>query len=143
MTSNVPDALSEGLVYSYQHHNAKLGVLVELRCQTDFAARTDLFRDLAKQVALQIVATSPRWAYPSDIPYDSVRVAEEDFRATGATVAEDNVQDRIKAFIKEHCLSEQELIFDESKTVRERIEEVSEELGEKIQVGEFSRIEIS
>jgi len=109
---------AEGMVEVYMHHNKRLGALVELNCETDFVARTDDFKGLAQQIALQVAGASPLYISKDEIPAGS----------------EDNP--------KEVCLLEQSFIQDESKTVEQLIKEAIAKTGENIRVKRFARFEL-
>ncbi len=112
------DAIFEGVIESYVHHTAKVGVLVEVNCETDFVARTQEFKALAHDIAMHIAAASPQYIVPEDMP------AEE------------------KASPQSICLLEQPFIKDVSKSVRQIISEMVAMVGENIQVKRFARFEI-
>ena len=109
---------AEGMVEVYMHHNKRLGALVELNCETDFVARTDDFKGLAQQIALQVAGASPLYISKDEIPAGS----------------EDSP--------KEVCLLEQAFIQDESKTVEQLIKEAIAKTGENIRVKRFARFEL-
>ena len=137
---------SEGWIGSYIHSNGKIGVMVELLCETDFVARNEQFQNLAKDLAMQVAATNPLCLSPEDIPQDVLdkekaiyanQVKEE---GKPAHIAEKIVEGRVKKFYKEVCLLEQPFIKDDSVTVNQLVTNLIAVLGENIQVGRFSRI---
>ncbi|MCX7795517.1 MAG: translation elongation factor Ts [bacterium] len=138
----------EGRIESYIHPGSKIGVLVEINCETDFVARTDEFKNLAKEIAMQIAASSPRYISPSDIPQD-VLDKEKEIYATQARnegkpekVIDRIVQGRIEKFYQEVCLLEQPWIRDPEKSIKDLINETIARLGENIVVRRFVRFEL-
>jgi len=109
---------SEGRIEAYVHHGSRIGAMVELNCETDFVAKTDEFKALAHDLALQVVATNPRFLSAEDIPEGEDVVPEE------------------------ACLLEQPFIKDESKRVRQLVAEVIAKTGEKVHVRRFVRFEV-
>ncbi len=138
----------EGLIGSYIHHNGKIAVLVEVNCETDFVARNEVFQDLARNLAMHIAMASPAYTRLEDVPEDVLaaekhallrQVAEE---GKPANVAEKMVEGRLRKYLSEIVLLEQEYIKDDKKTIDALVKEVAATLGENIQVGRFSRIAI-
>jgi len=141
-------SVGQGLVMSYIHHNGQVGVLLELNCETDFVARTDDFRDLARDIALHIASADPMGITEADIPEDLVaterRLAEEQAAAEGKPehIRSKIVDGKIKKFVAERTLLEQQFVKDDSKTVSQLIKEASGTLGEAISVRRFARFRI-
>jgi elongation factor Ts len=139
---------AQGLIVSYIHHNAQVGVLLEVNCETDFVARTDDFQQLAREVALHIASADPIAVNPEDIPAELVererRIAEEQVAAEGKpeNVRPRIVEGKIKKFIAERTLLEQPYVKDDSKTVGQLVKEVSAKVGEAVQVKRFARFKI-
>ncbi|MGH2683787.1 MAG: translation elongation factor Ts [Actinomycetota bacterium] len=138
----------EGLVEAYIHMNGRLGVLVEVNCETDFVANTEDFRRTARDVAMHIAASDPRWISREDVPED---VIEGERKLYGEQAREqgkpDNVIDRIvqgklEAFYKDNCLLDQPFVRDDTKTVGELIGETSGKVGEKVEVRRFARFKL-
>ena len=139
-------ATSEGWIGSYIHSNGKIGVLVELKCETDFVAKSDQFQQLARDLAMQIAATSPVCVNPEDLPRELVD-KERDFYKSQAEkegkpehIAEKIVQGRLDKYYKEVCLLKQAYIKDDSKTIEDLINDTVVVLGESIQIGRFTRL---
>jgi len=138
----------EGIVYSYIHHGGRLGVLVEVNCETDFVARTDDFQDLAHNVAMQIAATNPVAVSPADVPSELIEKEKEIFIAQAKESGKpDNIIDKIVAgrvqkFYQEVCLVEQPYIKDPEKHVGDLITEAVNTLGENITIGRYIRYAI-
>ncbi len=139
---------SEGVIGSYIHNNNKIGVLVEVNCETDFVARTQEFKDLVKDLAMHVAAAHPRYLTAEDIPEEDAAREKEILRAqalsTGkpAAVVDQMVQGRFKKFIEENCLLEQAFVKDQHITVRQRVEEAIARLGENITVRRFVRFQL-
>ncbi|RMD47691.1 MAG: translation elongation factor Ts [Aquificota bacterium] len=138
----------EGLIHSYIHAGGRVGVLLELNCETDFVARNELFKELANELALQIAAMKPRWVSREDVPKEIVEkegeIAREAAIADGKPehIAEKIAEGKVNKFFQENCLLEQKYIKDETKTVEDLIKEYIAKLGENIQVRRFCRYEI-
>lgn len=138
----------EGLVGSYIHHNGKIGVLVEVNCETDFVARTDDFKNLVKSVAEHVAAAAPLAVDKDQIPADKVeserRIFVEQVKASGkpANLVDKIVEGKIESFYKEVCLLNQPWIRDDKKTVGDLVKELSGKTGENIQVRRFTRFQI-
>jgi len=138
----------EGLIGHYLHHNGKVAVLVEVTCETDFVARTDDFKALAKTLAEHIAAASPLAVDESQISPDQLdrerRIAEEQAKESGkpdnivAKIAEGKVQ----AFLKEVTLLNQPWVREPSKTIGDLVKEVSAKTGEAVQVRRFVRYQL-
>lgn len=139
---------AEGAVGSYIHMGGKIGVLVEINCETDFVARSEQFLTLLKDIAMQIAAASPKYVRIEDVPQEEVAKEKEILTQQSlnegkpANVVEKMVEGRIHKFYKEICLLEQEFVKDTSKTVKEVINEAVLALGEKINVRRFVRYEM-
>ena len=139
---------AQGVVATYIHHNAQVGVLVELNCETDFVARTEGFQQLARDIALHIASADPIGIVPEDIPADLLererRIAQEQAAAEGKpeNVRAKIVEGKLKKFVAEGTLIEQPYIRDDSKTVGQLIQEVSGKVGEAVSVRRFARFKI-
>lgn len=137
---------SEGLVHSYIHTGGRVGVLVEINCETDFVARRDEFKALARDVAMQ-VAASPNVEYVkvSDIPADmiesekQIEMGRDDLGSKPDNIKEKIVQGRIDKRLKELSLVDQPFIKDQNITVEELVKQAVSKLGENIQIRRFSR----
>lgn len=139
---------SEGMVGSYIHMNGKIGVLVEVNCETDFVAKSDKFQEFAKNVSMQIAAQSPVCVKQEDLPLDLVEQEKEIYgkqaekEGKPADVVEKIVQGRLKKYYKEVCLLEQPFIKDDSLTIQDLINELVAVLGEKISIRRFVRMQV-
>ncbi len=141
---------SEGLVGSYVHAGGKIGVIVEVNCETDFVARNEEFRQLVHDLAMQICATDPRFIRKEDVPQDVLEREREVLRdqpgASGKPpeVLQRMVEGRMGKFFEDHCLYEQHFIKDPSgnQTVGELITSKVAKFGENITVRRFSRFKV-
>jgi elongation factor Ts len=134
----------EGLVGSYIHAGGKLGVLIEVNCETDFVARTEEFGKLVRDLAIQVAGLAPRWVDVADIPADVLEAKRAEFLADPVTQAKPEairaqiVEGQLQKWYREVCLLEQPF-RDEERTVRELINERIATLGENIRVRRFTR----
>ena len=141
-------ATSEGMVGSYIHHNGKLGVLVEVGCETDFVARTDDFKNLVRAIAEHIAAAAPLGVDKDAVPADKVekerRIFEEQVRQSGKpeNMIEKIVTGKVEAYYKDVALLHQAWVREPKKTVGDLIKEVSAKVGENIQVRRFVRFQL-
>lgn len=139
---------AEGIIESYIHHGSKIGVLVEVNCETDFVARTDDFQTLAREIALQIAATRPLFVSREDVPESVLQSEREILKAQALNegkpekIAEKIVEGRIQKFYSEVCLLEQPYIRDPERTVEDLVMEVSAKTGEKMEISRFTRYEV-
>lgn len=135
----------EGILYSYIHHNKKLGVMLELNCNTDFVARTDEFRELAHKISLQIASMGARWVSRSDIPEEVTEKEREIYReqlkdsGKPEHVVEKILEGKIDAFYRDNTLLDQEYVFESGKTINDLIIEVIAKTGENVKVSRFVR----
>ncbi len=137
----------EGLIDSYVHSN-RIGVVVEVNCETDFVARLDDFKEFAHQMAMQIAAMNPTYPTVDDIPAEEYEAKKQELLASDtlkdkpAEMAEKIVEGQLKKYFAEQVLTEQAFVLDDSKTVGERIKEQVAKNGENIRVSQFKRIEL-
>ena len=138
-------AATEGLVTAYIHAGGKIGVLVEVNCETDFVAMNDGFKQLCHDIAMHIAAAAPEYVSKDDVPADVIarereiqkqRVIEE---GKPAAVADRIVEGRLGKFYEDNCLLEQKFVKDDSKTVREVLTDAVARIGENIKVRRFAR----
>lgn len=141
-------ATTEGRVGSYIHMTGKIGVLVELNCESDFVAKTDDFQELVKDLCMHIAASAPRWVSADDVPED-VLAKEKEIYMTQAKEAgkpdkmlEKIAEGKMKKFFSEVCLLEQPFVKNSDITVEQLIKEKIAKLGENITVGRFARIQV-
>ena len=139
---------AEGVVDSYIHMGGKVGVLVEVNCETDLVARGDQFKALVHDVALQIAASKPLYVTKEEVPQDVLDKEKEILKIQAMNegkpeaIAEKMVQGRIKKYYEEFCLLDQPFVKDPSKTVGQLITEAIASIGEKITVRRFTRYEM-
>jgi elongation factor Ts len=139
---------SEGLVVSYIHPGNRIGVLVEVNCETDFVARTDEFQSLVRNIAMHIAAASPLGVNRDEIPHELVEKEREVFRAQAleegkpAAVVDKIVTGRLEKFYAEAALMDQVYVKDSEKKVRDIVNEAIAKLGENIRVARFARFQL-
>ena len=139
---------SEGLVSSYIHAGGRIGVLVEVNCETDFVARTDQFEELALNLAMHIAAENPGYLQAEDVPEDVIARETEVYRALAEKEGKPEqvwdriVEGRLKKFYSEVCLLEQAYVRDDQMTVGEFVKETMGRLGENITVRRFVRYQL-
>lgn len=137
----------EGIIDSYVH-SSRIGVVLELNCETDFVARLDDFKQLAHEVSMQVAAMNPRYVSENDIPADEFErvkeelLAGEELASKPEEIREKIVEGQLKKHFVNQVLMSQAYILDDSKTVEEHIKEAIAKLGENIIVGQFKRIEL-
>jgi len=139
---------SEGMVELYSHGNGRVGVMVEVNCETDFVARSDAFRTFAHEIALQIAAGNPTYTKPEDVPADVLEAEREKARKLArdegkpAEVVERIVEGRLQKFLDEVCLLRQLYIRDEDMTVEKLLLQNIAAIGENIVIRRFARWEL-
>lgn len=141
-------SMNEGIVEIYQHFTGRLAVIVEVNCETDFAANTEQFKAFAKDVAMHISSLNPRYVRREDVP-ESVVAAErsiqmnmDDLEGKPDNIKEKIVNGRLNKWYQEIVLLEQEFLKDDDKTIQQVLEETVAEIGESIQISRFSRFEL-
>ena len=135
---------NEGSVGCYIHSGGKIGVLVEINCETDFVARNPKFGDLVRDVAMHIAAMSPQYLDRESVPTDVLEAAKVELAATvpvgkPANIVEKIVEGKLNKWYEEHCLLDQPFVKDDAVAVSELVAGVSSVLGEKIRVKRFSK----
>jgi elongation factor Ts len=139
---------NQGLIGSYIHHDGKTAVIVELNCETDFVAKNDDFKQLAKDLALHIASAAPLAVSPADIPADVVEreraIYEQQVKDEGKpdAIAPKIVEGKMQKFFKENTLLAQTFVKDPDKTIEQLITDVSAKTGEKIEVARFARLKV-
>jgi len=139
---------SEGIVYSYIHSNNKAGAMVALACETDFVARTEDFKNLAHEIAMQVVAMMPDYLKPEDVPADVLEhekeIYTEQLKNEGKpeNIIEKIMSGKLDKFYSEVCLLKQPFIKDDTITVEALINQYIAKTGEKIEVNRFVRFQI-
>ena len=138
----------EGVIMSYIHPGSRLGVLVEVNCETDFVAKTDDFQEMAKDIAMQIAAANPVAVSREDIPEDVIEKEKEIFKSQAAdgkkpeNIVEKIVAGKLDKYFQEAVLMEQSYVKDSGKTVKDFMMEVSGKLGEAMSVRRFVRFQL-
>ncbi|MCD4741315.1 MAG: translation elongation factor Ts [Desulfobacteraceae bacterium] len=139
---------SEGVVYSYIHAGSKLGVLLEVNCESDFVAKTDGFIEFAKNVAMHIAASNPLGLSEEDISNDLIEKEREVYKALAIkdgkpeNIIDKIVEGKVQKYYKEVCLLSQQYIKDPKKTITDLLNESIAVIGENIQIRRFTRFQI-
>ncbi|MDM8540311.1 translation elongation factor Ts [Desulfococcaceae bacterium HSG9] len=140
-------AMTEGLVYAYIHTGGKLGVLVEVNCETDFVAKNDDFHDFAKNIAMHIAATNPVGITIDDVPQEVIDQEKEIYRAQAMEMGKpekmiDKIADgKLNKFFKDNCLMDQLYIRDPKITITDLLNEMIAKMGENISIKRFARFQ--
>ncbi len=136
----------EGFIGSYIHSNGKIGVLVEINCETDFVARNEEFRALARDISMQVAATSPIAVSAEDVPAGVIEKERAIYAAQvkdkPANIVDKIVDGKMKKFYQENCLLEQQFVKDTDRTVEQLVREFAGKVGENIQVRRFVRFAV-
>ncbi|BAS27523.1 translation elongation factor Ts [Limnochorda pilosa] len=138
---------SEGLVDAYIHGDGRIGVLIEVNCETDFVAKTEAFRTLARDLAMQVAAARPDYVRREDVPAGVVERERDIYRAAARNegkpehVLDKIVSGRLEKFYQERCLLEQPFVKDPDRSVGQLVQEVAARLGENVTVRRFARFE--
>jgi elongation factor Ts len=141
-------ATAQGLIGSYIHMGGKIGVLVEVNCETDFVARTEAFQNLVKEVAMHIAATDPKWVRREDVPPQAIEKEKSIYRAQmegsgkPAQVLDKIVDGKLNSFYSQFVLLEQPSIRDPNVTVGQLVAETTAKTGENITIGRFTRFRV-
>jgi elongation factor Ts len=141
-------ATSEGVVQSYIHLGGKIGVIVEVNCETDFVAKTDDFKEFAKNIAMHIAASRPLGIVPEDIPQTVIEKEKEIYRhqarETGKpeNMLEKIVEGKMSKFYKESCLMQQPYVRDPNLSIADVLNDMIAKTGEKITIRRFARFQI-
>jgi elongation factor Ts len=137
---------SEGLIGHYIHMGGKIGVLVEVNCESDFVARTDKFQELTKEVAMHIAAANPTWVRREDVPADVVArerdIYKDQVKDKPAQVIDKIVEGKMNAFYQQFCLLEQASVRDPNVTITQLVQDAIRILGENITISRFIRFKV-
>lgn len=142
------NSTSQGIVYSYIHNGNKIGVLVEINCETDFVANTDVIKNFAHEVGLQIAAMRPKSVSEADIDENLLKKEEEIYRVQlknenkPEAIINTIVLGKIKKFYAENCLLNQISIKNEKMTIKDLLQDVIAKVGENVRINKFVRYEI-
>ncbi len=138
----------EGLIEAYVHTGSRVGALIELNCETDFVAKTEVFKELAHDLAMQIVATKPLCLTPEDIPPDVLEEEKNTYRTQARDmgkperIVEKIVEGKLQKYYQDVCLMKQPFIKDDEQTVQDVLNAAIAKLGENIVVRRFARFEL-
>lgn len=141
-------AAEEGIIASYVHAGNQIGVLVDLRCETDFVARTDEFREFGRDIAMQVAAMHPRWVAPEDVPEDVLEHEREVLKNQALEegkpehIVEKMVEGRLQKFYEDVCLMKQPFIRDDSLTIEDKLNELVAQTGERVLINRFVRYQV-
>jgi elongation factor Ts len=142
-------AASEGIVTSYVHSTGKIGVLVEVNCETDFVARNDDFQEFAREVALQVAATGPQYVSQEEIPEEAkqaeLRIFEEQASDKPENVRGKIAEGRLRKWMEEVVLLDQEHVNKDKhdgQTIEQLRQAISTKTGENVQIGRFTRFQV-
>lgn len=139
---------ADGIVDAYIHGGGRIGVLIEVNCETDFVAKTEGFRSLVRDLAMQVAAARPEYVRREDVPESVIEAEKEIYRKAAlnegkpAAVVDRIVQGRLEKFFQQVCLLEQPFIKDPDRTVQQVIQEKIATIGENITVRRFARFEV-
>lgn len=141
-------AAEEGLVHAYIHGGGRIGVMVEVNCETDFVARTDEFKSFVSDVAMQIAAMGPGYLTRADVPEDVLEHEKSLYRAQALEegkperIVDRIIEGRLEKFYQQVCLLEQAFIRDEDKTIEDLLNEQITKIGENIVIRRFARYQL-
>ena len=139
---------AEGLVTSYIHMGGRIGVLLEVNCETDFVAKSEAFINLCKDIAMQIAAAKPEYVRIEEVPAEKVEAEKEILRVQAinegkpANIVDKMVEGRVKKYYKDVCLMEQDFVKDPEKTISDLMTEATLKIGEKLSIRRFVRYEV-
>ncbi|GIP36843.1 elongation factor Ts [Paenibacillus sp. J31TS4] len=139
---------TEGAVQSYIHAGGRVGVLVEVNCETDFVAKTDDFKEFVRDIAMQIAAVNPKFVRREEVSTEELEKEKEILRAQAlnegkpANIVDKMVEGRISKYYEEYCLMEQSFIKDPDKTISQLLNEKISKIGENISIRRFVRYEL-
>lgn len=141
-------AANQGIIDSYIHMGGRIGVLVEVNCETDFVARNDEFREFVRNICLQVAATNPAYLKKEDVPESILEKERQIIKAQALNegkpekVIEKIVEGRLEKYFRENCLLEQQYVKDEDQTIGGLLTAMIAKIGENIVIRRFSRFEI-
>jgi elongation factor Ts len=141
-------AMSQGIIESYIHFGGKIGVMLEVNCETDFVAKTDDFKEFARNVAMHIAATSPWGIVPEDVPQDVIEREKAIYREQALESGKPEkmldkiIEGKLSKFYKDFCLMNQQYVKDPNKTIADYLNEVIAKTGENITIRRFARYQV-
>lgn len=139
---------AQGVIGSYIHTGASIGVLVELNCETDFVARNEEFAAMARDIAMHVAASSPKWVKPEDVPAEvlehekQIYMAEARESGKPEAMLERIAEGKLKKFYEDNCLIHQKFIKDPEKSISDMMGGLLAKMGEKIEIGRFIRFKV-
>jgi elongation factor Ts len=146
LTKKLDRVANEGVIESYIHAGGRVGVLVEVNSETDFVARTDDFKKLAKEIALHIAASNPLYVEMTDVPQEVIakekEIYKEQVKDKPADVVDKIIEGKLSKYFEEVCLMEQPFFRDPDKKVKEFLTESISKMGEKVVVRRFARYQL-
>ena len=140
---------ADGLVEAYIHPGAKLGVLIEVNCETDFVARTEAFKTFCHDLAMQVAAAAPQWVARENVPAEAIAQQKAEYREQMAgehkpeNIMERIMEGKLAKFYQENCLLEQPYIRDDSQTISQLLQATIARVGENIVIKRLARFQIS
>jgi len=145
-TKKAGRSTSEGLIGHYIHMGGKIGVLVEINCESDFVARTDKFQELTKEIAMHIAAANPTYVRREDVPTDVIArekdIYKEQVKDKPAQVIDKIVEGKLNSYFQQFCLLEQASVRDPNVTIQQLIQDAIRILGENITISRFTRMKV-
>ena len=145
-TKKAGRSTSEGLIGHYIHMGGKIGVLVEINCESDFVARTDKFQELTKEIAMHIAAANPTYVRREDVPADIVarekEIYQEQVKNKPAQVVDKIVEGKMNSYYQQFCLLEQASVRDPNTTIQQLVQDAIRILGENITISRFTRMKV-
>jgi elongation factor Ts len=145
-TKKAGRSTSEGLIGHYIHMGGKIGVLVEINCESDFVARTDKFQELAKEVAMHIAAANPTYVRREEVPADVVareqEIYKEQVKDKPAQVIDKIVEGKMNSYYQQFCLLDQASVRDPNTTIQQLVQDAIRILGENITISRFVRMKV-
>ncbi len=145
-TKKAGRSTSEGLIGHYIHMGGKIGVLVEVNCESDFVARTDKFQELTKEIAMHIAAANPTYVRREDVPEDVIArekdIYKEQVKDKPAQVVDKIVEGKLNSYYQQFCLLEQASVRDPNVTIQQLVQDAIRLLGENITISRFTRMKV-
>jgi elongation factor Ts len=145
-TKKAGRSTSEGLIGHYIHMGGKIGVLVEVNCESDFVARTDKFQELTREIAMHIAAANPTYVRREDVPADVIArekdIYREQVKDKPAQVVDKIVEGKLNSYYQQFCLLEQASVRDPNTTIQQLVQDAIRILGENITISRFTRMKV-
>ena len=145
-TKKAGRSTSEGLIGHYIHMGGKIGVLVEVNCESDFVARTDKFQELTREIAMHIAAANPTYVRREDVPGDVIArekdIYKDQVKDKPAQVIDKIVEGKMNSYYQQFCLLEQASVRDPNTTIQQLVQDAIRILGENITISRFTRLKV-